>query len=171
MFPDRLLGFLPSTNGSPLIGNYDKMLAEIVTGKLESPEGFVLTVGVVSNHGNWFTAENMNKELKVLAAAYDWLLFLTDEGLMEFVERCILKPDRGCKPIQKAFLESYTGEKGGNRFTKTKLDLDADQALRRYFVANDERSNEWFNIITPADQSLKMLSKQLTALLPQRQWR
>jgi hypothetical protein len=27
---------------------------------------FVLTVGVVSNHGNWFTSNNHNKELKVL---------------------------------------------------------------------------------------------------------
>jgi len=39
--------------------------------------------------GNWFTAEDHNKELKVLAAAYDWLLFLTDEGLMKFVEDTI----------------------------------------------------------------------------------
>jgi hypothetical protein len=37
---------------------------------------FILTVGVVSNHGNWFTSENPNKELKVLAQSYDWLLFL-----------------------------------------------------------------------------------------------
>jgi hypothetical protein len=162
----QVLGFLPNKNGTPLIGNYDEMLAEIVTGKLKSPDGFVLTVGVVSNHGNWFTSENMNKELKVLAAAYDWLLFLTDEGLMDFVERCILTPDEGCEPIRKAFLESYTGEKGGNRFTKTKLDLEADQALRRYFLTNDQRSDSWFNVITPAGRSLKTLSKQLTALLP-----
>ncbi len=63
-------------------------------------------------------------------------------------------------------MESYTGEKGGNRFTKTKLDLDADQALRRYFVANGKRSDGWFNIITPNGESLQTLARQLTALLP-----
>jgi len=162
----QVLGFLPSVDGSPLIGNYDEMLAEIVTGKLKSPNGFVLTVGVVSNHGNWFTAKNMNKELKVLAAAYDWLLFLTDEGLLDFAESCILNPDKQTEPVRKAFLDSYTGKKGGNRFTKTRLDLEADQALRRYFKDNDERSNAWFNVITPANQQLHVLSKQLTALLP-----
>ncbi|MGH8499949.1 MAG: hypothetical protein ACRERV_14260, partial [Methylococcales bacterium] len=94
----QVLGFLPSMDGDPKIGNYDEMLAEIVTGNLKSPDGFVLTVGVVSNHGNWFTSKNMNKELKVLAAAYDWLLFLTDEGLMDFVKTCILKPPKECKP-------------------------------------------------------------------------
>ncbi|HEY2068453.1 MAG TPA: hypothetical protein VGG48_02770 [Rhizomicrobium sp.] len=165
----QVLGFLPTPNGKPLIDNYDKMLAEIVSGKLKSPDGFVLTVGVVSNHGNWFTSENMNKELKVLAAAYDWLLFLTDEGLMDFVEHCILKPDRECESIQRAFMESYTGEKGGNRFTKTRLDLDADQALRRYFVANNRRSDGWFNVIAPGGENLQTLTKQLTALLSQRE--
>lgn len=164
----QVLGFLPTKKGKPQIGRYDEMLASIVTGKLASPDGFVLTVGVVSNHGNWYTSENMNKELKVLAAAYDWLLFLTDQGLMEFVQNCILKPEKGCEPIRKAFFDSYTGAKGGNRFTKTRLDLEADQALRRYFVRNDVRSNAWFNVITPKGQNLKTLSKQMRALLPER---
>jgi hypothetical protein len=125
----------------------------------------VLTVGVVSNHGNWFTSENMNKELKVLAAAYDWLLFLTDEGLMDFVDNCILNADADCLPIREAFLQSYTGAKGGNRFTKTRLDLDADQALRRYFIKNSIRSDEWFNTITPPEQNLSSLANNLSALL------
>lgn len=55
-------------------------------------QDFVLTVGVVSNHGNWFTAEDHNKELKVLAQSYDWLLFLTDHGLAEFVSELLLNP-------------------------------------------------------------------------------
>ncbi len=158
-------GFLPVEKGKPLIEEYKKMLSEIVTGKIKAPKGFVLTVGVTSNHGNWFTAENHNKELRVLAAAYDWLLFLTDEGLMEFVEDCILKPSASYQAIKKAFHESYSGAKGGNRFTKTRVDLDADQALRRYFVANKKQSDAWFNVITPRDEKLPELAKQLEALL------
>lgn len=36
-------------------------------------DGFILTIGVVSNHGNWFTADDLNKELLVLKQSYDWL--------------------------------------------------------------------------------------------------
>lgn len=160
-----ILGFLPSDDGPPIIAPYDDMLSDIVTGKIQTPKGFVLTVGVTSNHGNWFTAENHNKELKVLAAAYDWLLFLTDEGLMEFVEDCLLQPAEEYAYIKKAFMDSYTGEKGGNRFTKTRLDLEADQALRRYFEANKKRSDEWFNVITPVKTDLGVLANQLRALI------
>ncbi len=163
---DIVYGFLPVDNSAPLIGVYDEMLSDIVTGKIPAPKNFVLTVGVTSNHGNWFTAENHNKELKVLAAAYDWLLFLTDEGLMAFVEDCILHPDQSCKVIQEAFMQSYNGEKKKtNRFTKTRLDLKADQALRKYFADNVIQSDQWFNIITPVGKSLPELSKNLSTLL------
>jgi hypothetical protein len=57
---------------------YDKLIAEVIdSNDAELIRDFILTVGVVSNHGNWFTSENHNKELKVLAQSYDWLLFLT----------------------------------------------------------------------------------------------
>jgi len=160
-----VLGFLPTADGKAIVAEYDKLLSDIVGGKTKMPEGFMLTVGVTSNHGNWFTAEDHNKELKVLAAAYDWLLFLTDNGLMEFVESCILKPAKRYQPIKKAFLDSYTGAKGGNRFTKTRIDLVADQSLRRYFAENGKSSDAWFNVIAPAGQNLDNLSKQLRALL------
>jgi hypothetical protein len=29
---------------------------------------FILTVGVVSNHGNWFTSDNPNKEIESVGA-------------------------------------------------------------------------------------------------------
>ncbi len=159
-----ILGFLPNDKGEPHIAPYDEMLAAIVKGEIETPKGFVLTVGVTSNHGNWFTAENHNKELKVLAAAYDWLLFLTDEGLMQFVEDCLLKPAPECESIKKAFLDSYTGVKGGNRFTKTRLDLEADQALRSYFATKGEQTDAWFNVITPVGPKLSLLAEELRAL-------
>jgi len=60
-------------------GDYDALLRQVLDGQdKELLRYFILTVGVVSNHGNWFTAEDHNKELKVLAHSYDWLLFLTD---------------------------------------------------------------------------------------------
>ncbi len=71
-------------DGVTLIKPYDELLNEIVNN--DKPlKKFTLSIGVVSNHGNWFTAENKNKEMKVLANSYDWLLFLTDAGLSEFV--------------------------------------------------------------------------------------
>src|SRR3546814_8686278 len=67
-----------------------------------------------------------------------WLLFLTDHGLMQFVGDCILNPKEEFIAISQAFMSSYTGVKGNNRFTKVKIDLAADAALRSYFHSRSE---------------------------------
>ena len=125
---------------------------------------FVLTVGVVSNHGNWFTAEDHNKELKVLAQSYDWLLFLTDHGLAEFVSELLLDPTPELLPVREAFLASYGPQAGGNRFTKVKMDARADIVLRNYFSANAQKIEAWFNIITPKRRTLETLKSELAVL-------
>ncbi|MFH1918471.1 MAG: hypothetical protein ABIP48_01095, partial [Planctomycetota bacterium] len=114
---------------------------------------FTLTVGVVSNHGNWFTSDDHNKELKVLAQSYDWLLFLTDTGLSEFVESLLVKPAKQYQAIRDAFVQSYSGEKGGNKFTKVKIALSADLALQDYFSSNLGKLESWFNVISPTGRS------------------
>ncbi len=158
-------GFLPLANGSFRVAPYDQMLSDIFSGRSEVPNGFVLTIGVTSNHGNWFTLENHNKELKVLAQSYDWLLFLTDHGLMQFVEECILEPLTKYHSVSEAFLASYTGEKGNNRFTKVKMDMKADAALREYFHTHRAVSDGWFEVISPAKRSLEELPEQLRFLI------
>lgn len=75
-------------NGSPRTEIYEDALNSCL--ESDNLEDFILTFGVVSNHGNWFTSKDMNKELKVLAQSYDRLLFLTDEGLYAFIEKTIL---------------------------------------------------------------------------------
>jgi hypothetical protein len=125
---------------------------------------FVLTVGVVSNHGNWFTADDHNKELKVLAQSYDWLLFLTDLGLAEFVSQLLLEPAPELQPAREAFLASYGPEAVGNRFTKVKMDARADIILRNYFTAHAAEIEAWFNIITPKRVTLTTLKNELTTL-------
>ena len=72
----KMGGLIYPLSGSLICEPYESLLKKIIesnTGDLL--RDFVLTVGVVSNHGNWFTSENHNKELKVLAQSYDWLLF------------------------------------------------------------------------------------------------
>jgi hypothetical protein len=125
---------------------------------------FTLTVGVVSNHGNWFTSDDHNKELKVLAQSYDWLLFLTDAGLSAFVESLLVKPARKYKPIKDAFAKSYTGKKGANRFTKVRIALAADLALQGYFCANLQEIEAWFNVISPAGRPIAELKRELDSL-------
>ncbi len=125
---------------------------------------FILTVGVVSNHGNWFTGDDHNKELKVLAQSYDWLLFLTDQGLAEFVSELLLHPTPKLTGARKAFLKSYGPRATGNRFTKVKMDAEADVVLRHYFGAHAEKIESWFNVITPNGQSLKRLREELKTL-------
>jgi hypothetical protein len=144
---------------------YDELLAEILASdKPELLRDFILTVGVVSNHGNWFSAGQQNKEMKVLAQAYDWLIFLTDEGLAEFITELLLAPQRLLQVARNAFLASYADGKKSNRFTKVQMDYEADQALQAYFADNLARIEKWFNVITPSSHALNNLKAQLTQL-------
>lgn len=125
---------------------------------------FTLTVGVVSNHGNWFTSDDHNKELKVLAQSYDWLLFLTDQGLSQFVQSLLINPAQTHNPIKSAFIDSYTGHKGRNRFTKVKIDLAADIALQDYFAKNLATVEKWFNVISPVGKNIQELKRDISNL-------
>ncbi|MCY4652315.1 MAG: hypothetical protein OXC95_04035 [Dehalococcoidia bacterium] len=124
-----------------------------------------MTVGIVSNHGNWFTSDDHNKELKVLAQSYDWLLFLTDEGLVQFIYDLLLHPDSDHEDAKDAFMNSYSGVRGGNRFTKISMDLKADMAIRIYFEKNLSDIENWFNVISPNRQSISELKDELDTLV------
>jgi len=141
------------------------LIAEIVgSDKRDLLKDFILTVGVVSNHGNWFTSDNHNKELKVLAQSYDWLIFLTDAGLTEFITELLLEPKPLLEPARNAFLASYTAEKKKNSFTKVQMDYEADQVLQTYFRDNVNRIEKWFNIITPKNGTMKDVHFQISQL-------
>lgn len=142
--PDgRMAGLLIYPDGTCECRPYIDLLREVVdSDSADLLRHFVLTVGVVSNHGNWFTAENQNKELKVLAQSYDWLLFLTDAGLAEFIQELILGTDSSSAPVRDAFAASYQGERGKNRFTKSQIDLNADACLRDYF-SHHQKKGGW----------------------------
>lgn len=155
-------------------GLYSKPYAELISEVIMSNvadllRDFVLTVGIVSNHGNWFTSENHNKELKVLAQSYDWLLFLTDEGLSQFITELLLKPQPVLEPAKIAFLASYNAGKAKNQFTKVQMNYEADQVLQTYFHDNRDRIEHWFNIITPRTSSIDDLKMQLS-LLRDKDW-
>jgi len=126
-------------------------------------KNFILTVGVVSNHGNWFTSDNQNKEMRVLAQSYDWLLFLTDEGLASFIKK-IINGDRAFSVVRNAFESSYKEGKKANKFTKTNMDFDADKVLVKYFSKNRSEILSWFNVITPVGRSLEQLDNMLIEL-------
>jgi hypothetical protein len=105
-------GIIYRSDNSPYIKPYMELMEEIIySNDSELLKKFILTVGVVSNHGNWFTAESQNKELKVLAQSYDWLIFLTDCGLAQFIDELILNPTDEFIAVQEAFKNSYTADK------------------------------------------------------------
>ena len=61
-------GIIEQINGQFRSGPYIELQRKIIdtSSPTEFP-GFMLTIGIVSNHGNWFTSDNQNKELRVLA--------------------------------------------------------------------------------------------------------
>jgi hypothetical protein len=158
-------GVIQLADGSFSHKPYVQLLEETISsGDPAMLRNFILTIGVVSNHGNWFTAEDHNKELKVLAQSYDWLLFLTDKGLSEFVTQLLLDPTPELAAARNAFLQSYDGSSSGNRFTKVKIDVNADLVLRSYFEEHEKTIESWFNIITPKKKSLSVLQDELRTL-------
>lgn len=171
MSDGSVYGILHLNSGELRHAPYEQFLRSIV--ESDDPallRDFTLTVGVVSNHGNWFTSDDHNKELKVLAQSYDWLLFLSDAGLSAFVESLLVRPQEKHKPIRDAFVQSYSGKKGKNRFTKVRIALDADLALQEYFSSNLATIETWFNVISPAGQSVADVKQELT-LLSSKNWK
>lgn len=158
-------GVFARADGGLVCKRYDDFIREVIEGSnAEYLRDFILTVGVVSNHGNWFTTDDHNKELKVLAQSYDWLVFLTDLGLAEFLNDLILKPSSVFQPVRDAFLASYKGESGVNRFTKVQMTYAAGRLLDRYFTQNLTKVESWFNVIAPRGQTLNVLRAELEAL-------
>lgn len=150
---------------------YANLIEEIINS--DDPElykDFILTIGIVSNHGNWFTSDNQNKEILVLAQSYDWLIFLTDKGICEFIDTLLLNPEKKYMPIKKVFLSSYQNRKTKNQFTKVQMNYEAHLLLLKYFTENKHRINKWFNVLTPKNSSLDKLQEQLKTLAGKEQW-
>ncbi|MBY0434927.1 MAG: hypothetical protein K2U26_12530 [Cyclobacteriaceae bacterium] len=161
----ELHGIIYRSNGTYVIKPFVDLMEEIIySNDKELLRRFILTVGVVSNHGNWFTSENPNKELKVLAQSYDWLVFLTDKGLSEFIDQLLLNPKKEQKLIRETFLTSYTKGKKKNQFTKVQMNLEADRILLEYFSTNLKTVESWFNIISPKKKKLSTLKDELKEL-------
>lgn len=160
-------------NGEAHVGPYAQLLNEIIeNGDAQQLRDFTLSIGVVSNHGNWFTAGNQNKEMKVLAQSYDWLLFLTDEGLAEFIIDLLRSPRREYKAVKEAFIASYPpagGPKAANAFTKKHMEQAAHKALDAYFAANIDKIERWFNVISPEAGTLHDL-KYILVTLKNKDW-
>ena len=152
------------SDGSYVLEPYKDLIKKVIKqNDKELLRRFILTVGVVSNHGNWFTSQNMNKEMKVLAQSYDWLLFLNDDGLCQFISDLLLKPKKKYSFVKQAFESSY-GAGLSNQFTKVKMNLDADRALLEYFNTNLAEIEKWFEIITPQHHVLSDLKCDLNNL-------
>ena len=163
-------GIMSLSDGSLKVDPYNEFLAAIVNSKdHELLRHFILTVGVVSNHGNWFTSDDQNKELKVLAQSYDWLLFLTDAGLAKFIVDLLLSPSIEYKDARKAFMNSYSGTKGKNSFTKVTMHLKADRAIQRYFENHLSEIENWFHVVSPSDSSIDSL-KDMLHTLAEKDW-
>ncbi|HCL00307.1 MAG TPA: hypothetical protein DHW42_09425 [Candidatus Marinimicrobia bacterium] len=158
-------GIIYRSDNKPYIKPYVELMEEIIySDDTELLKKFILTVGVVSNHGNWFTAENHNKELKVLSQSYDWLIFLTDNGLAQFIDELLLNPIQKYIKVQEAFKSSYAADKKRNVFTKVKMDFDTGAVLLKYFSDKQKEIEGWFNVIAPEGKTITELKVELIEL-------
>jgi hypothetical protein len=161
----ELHGIIYKSDGSYIIKPFVDLMEEVIySDDKELLRRFIVTVGIVSNHGNWFTSENQNKELKVLAQSYDWLLFLTDKGLSEFIDSLIFNPSEKFQLIRDTFLASYKEDKKKNQFTKVQMNIEADRILLEYFSENIRKIEKWFNVISPSGKTLVTLQDELESL-------
>jgi len=158
-------GLIYRSDNKPYIKPYNELIHEIIySDNKELLKKFILSVGIVSNHGNWFTAENHNKELKVLAQSYDWLIFLTDKGLAKFIDELLLYPIQKYSKVKEAFMSSYAADKKQNIFTKVKMDFEADTILLKYFSDKLDEIEYWFNVISPKGKNITELKNELKEL-------
>lgn len=171
----EMQGIIYKSDGSYIIKPYINLMEEIIfSSDKELLRKFILTIGVVSNHGNWikktadgglsFSEENFQKELMVLAQSYDWLLFLTDQGLSDFIDKLLLHPIPEFQFLRDTFLSSYTEGKKKNQFTKVQMNIEADSILLKYFRDNLVTVESWFNVISPSQKSLAILKGELEEL-------
>lgn len=163
----KMYGVMPKPDGKFEIAAWEEELDRLIyNSNVSELHGFILTVGVVSNHGNWFTSDDPNKELLVLKQSYDWLTFLNDGGIVKFVTDTILSKSDAMQPVREAFSCSYTSKtQGGNQFTKVKISLAAHERLCEYFSDHiDEIQNEWFSVLSPKRRTLTELRKELHTL-------
>jgi hypothetical protein len=171
----EMQGIIYKSDGSYIIKPYVNLMEEIIfSSDKELLRKFILTIGVVSNHGNWikktadgdlsFSEDNFQKELMVLAQSYDWLLFLTDQGLSDFIDKLLLHPIPELQFLRDTFLSSYTEGKKKNQFTKVQMNIEADRILLKYFSDNLEIVESWFNVISPSQKSLTILKDELDEL-------
>ncbi|MDR2147816.1 MAG: hypothetical protein LBE91_15295 [Tannerella sp.] len=171
----EMQGIIYKSDGSYIIKPYGELMDEIIfSSDKELLRKFILTVGVVSNHGNWikktvtgdlnFSKENFQKELMVLAQSYDWLLFLTDNGLSDFIEKLLLHPIPELHFLRDTFLSSYAEGKKKNQFTKVQMNFEADRILLKYFSDNLSTVESWFNVVSPTQKKLADLQGELEEL-------
>ena len=171
----EMQGIIYKSDGSYIIKPYTNLMEEVIfSSDKELLRKFILTIGVVSNHGNWikkaangdlnFSEENFQKELMVLAQSYDWLIFLTDKGLSDFIDKLLLHPIPELQFLRDTFLSSYTEDKKKNQFTKVQMNIEADRILLKYFSDNLAIIENWFNVISPSKKSITMLKDELEEL-------
>ena len=171
----EMQGIIYRSDGSYTIKPYVKLMEEVIySSDKELLRKFILTIGIVSNHGNWikktvsgelsFSDEYFQKELMVLAQSYDWLLFLTDQGLSDFINKLLLNPILEFQFLRDTFLSSYTEGKKKNQFTKVQMNMEADRILLKYFKDNIETVEKWFNVISPNKKTLTILKEELQEL-------
>ena len=161
----QLMGIYPKDDGGHEIQEYQLELDRIIDNPdSEFAAGLNLSIGIVSNHGNWFSDEKLNKELLVLKSSYDWLLFMSDEAMVKFVTDLLINPNPKFSAVSNAFTASYRPGKKKNIFTKTVIQKDADSALRNYFSQNIEEIEKWFTVLQPEYKNIEALKITLEKL-------
>ena len=163
--PDGTMMGVRFVGDQPQVGHYYQMLQDTIqSGSASDFEHFTMTVGVVSNHGNWHEGPLLRKELRVLKNAYDWLLFLSDEGLTEFAGMALISPSKALLPVKSAFERAYTEAGSGPRMTKVEIERAAHIALEDFVAGSLAEVEAWFRVVQPQGAAVGLLKQELQTL-------
>ena len=110
-----------------------------------------------------FNHQDIQKEIKMLAKSYDWLLSVTDQGLLEFVEKFILVPQNGDYFLRNLLLSENEKAHIEKRPLQDWMSTEIDKRLTDFFSENPQKIESWFYVMAPA-KKLSELKRDLGKL-------
>lgn len=139
------------------VGPYDQLRNQIINGEIPGMlEGYCSTLFVFSEPSNWQTSNGVwKKDLEVLRASFDWVMYLEDEAFIHFCENFHLADSEGGDNSVRNWIHDNA--------KLSQIPWNAYNELMEYVRENPPA--EWFAVHTPEEGNTTLLIEEMEALL------